>query len=498
MAARQLVLASEISMLKRFGTDQGSRFLDVTAHLDAKPWWIAGAAYRLLATQADLVPDDVVPLVVDHALAELSAATRGTLVDLPGFAGSRYLGAIAALAGLSERLSLEQAEATLSFFEAQPPVEPNHYRFQDEDEAKTVAGLLAVHSELTERGLEHLVRLLGRSEVARMSKTLQAVTDRLDRVRLLLQQMAQEGNAWARELLDVEHPEEASTSQVQEARVRLEKPLVHTPGVFGSGSGSGSVSDAALVRTLPVSQQQAALEQLLDRAASSHISASDRANYLLAASALQPPTDRKKRADRLERALALVLSPHPSAADAVDVAFRHPLGAVRMSLPRDSRGEAVHLAATLAKTKHDKERVRTAALGLVGDAAVSEYWVTRALQRLGDTMAPDVGFLSGQNWALKSLAAILWSRTTEPEPVGYRLAADPDVRVRRALAEHLAQRQAGDDSNTVAAVPSDPTTIAKRGAARAALLELLRRDPCFSVRAAASMTRPTTSPPVTQ
>ena len=497
-AAHHLVLAGEISVLKRLGTDQGSRFLDVTAHLDAKPWWIAGAAYRLIATQADLVPDDVVPLVVDRALAELAAAKKGTLVDLPGFAGSRYLAAIAVLAGLSERLSPEQAEAALSFFEAQPPVEPNHYRFQDEDEAKTVAGLLDVHSDLTERGLEHLVHLLGRSEVSRKSKTVQAVTDRFDQVRPLLQRVAEEGNSWARELLDVEHPEEVSEAQIREARVRLEKPLVHKPGVFGSGSGSASVSDAALVRTLSVGQQQASLQQLLDRAASPYVSASDRASYLLAASTLKASTDRKKRSDLLERALALVLSPPASAADAVDDAFRHPLGAVRMSHRRDSRGEAAHLAATLAKTKYDKERVRTAALGLVGDDAVSEYWVTRALQRLGDTMAPDVGFLSGQNWALKSLAAILWSRTTEPEPVGYRLAADPDVRVRRALAEHLAQRQAEEDPDTVTDVPSDATAIAKPGAARASLLELLRQDPCFSVRAAASMTTPTTSPTMTK
>jgi hypothetical protein len=254
------------------------------------------------------------------------------------------------------------------------------------------------------------------------------------------------------------------------------------------------VSDAALVRTLPIGQQQAALEQLLDRAANPHVSSLDRASYLLAASTLRPPTDRKKRSESLGRALALVLSPPASAADAVHDAFRHPLGAVRMSLRRDSRGEAAHLAATLAKSKHDKERVRTSALGLVGDDAVSEYWVTRALQRLGNTMAPDVGFLSGQNWALKSLAAILWSRTTEPEPVGYRLAADPDVRVRRALAEHLARSQAEEDPDTVAAVPSDATAVAKRGAARASLLELLRQDSCFSVRAAASMTTPETPP----
>ncbi len=484
-AAHQLVLAGEVTALKRFGTNQASRFLDVTDRLDAKPWWIAGAAYALLAVQADLVPDDVVPHVVDHALAELTAAESGTLVDLPGFAGSRYLGAFAVLAGLSERLSPAQAEVALTYLEAQPPVEPNHHRFQDEDEAKAVAGLLATHPDMTERGLRHLVQLLSRSELSRKPKTVEAITDRIDQYRSLIQEAADHGSSWAGELLEVEHPEEVSSVKIEEARARLEEPLVHTPGVYRSGSGSASISDAVLVGTLPVGQQDASMEQLLDRAASPHVSASDRASYLLAASNLQSATGRKRRSDLFERALALVLSPPDSVADALDKGFRHPLGAVRMSLRRDSRGEAAHLAAALATTKRDKERVRAAALGLVGDDAVSEYWVTRALQRLGDTMAPDVGFLSGQNWALKSFAAILWSKTTEPEPVGYRLATDPDVRVRRALAKHLAQSYAEEDSALLVTSPGGATASAKRSVVRAAVLEVLGEDARFSVRAEA-------------
>ena len=159
------------------------------------------------------------------------------------------------------------------------------------------------------------------------------------------------------------------------------------------------------------------------------MSAPDRASYLIAASNLRPPTDRKKQVEFLNRALVLVLSPPESVADALDAPYGHPLGTVQINYRRDTRGEAAHLAATLAHTQQDKERVRTAVLGLIGDESVSELWATRALQRLGDTMAPDLGFLSGQNWALRSFSAILWSKTTEPEPVGYRLAADTDVRV---------------------------------------------------------------------
>ena len=291
----------------------------------------------------------------------------------------------------------------LSFFESQPPVEPNHYRHQDEDEARTVAGLVASHSELTERGLKHLVQLLGRSQASRTTKTQEAVTGRLDQAKPFLQQLAEGGNTWAREMLDTEKPEEVSAAHVEEARARLELPIVHTSGVFTVGAGSRSLPDSTLVRTLAARNQQAALKQLLERGSSPYVSAPDRGSYLLAASNLLPPPDKRKRAQLFETALALVDSPSESVADAADEPYRHPLGAVRMSAPRDSRGEAAHLAAALARTNHDKRRVRTAALALVGDETVSEYWATRALQRLGDTVAPDVGFLSGQNWALKLL-----------------------------------------------------------------------------------------------
>lgn len=81
-------------------------------------------------------------------------------------------------------------------------------------------------------------------------------------------------------------------------------------------------------------------------------------------------------------------------------------------------------------------------------------------------MALDVGFLSGQNWASKSFSAILWSKTTEPEPVGYRLAADADARVRRVLALHLVQSQADEDADTLFVPPSGASAAAKRRDAR--------------------------------
>jgi hypothetical protein len=485
-AANQLILAGEVKRVKQLGNELADLFLDVTPHLAATPWWIAGTAYRLIAAQADLIPDDAVSVAAGHAIAELTAAQKRTLVDLSGFEGSRYLGAIGMLAGIARRLNDEQAAQVLAYFEAQPAVEPDHYRYHDDDEAKAVAGILTTHPKLTERGLAHLIELLGRSQTSRRPATLDAVTAHMNQAEPLLEKLAEAGNRWAREVLDTEHPEQVSAAQIHDARARLEQPLVHTPGVMTVGSSSASLTDAVLVRTLAVREQQAALRQLIGRGADPHVAAADRAGYLIAASNLAPPATSKQRADLLDRVLSLVLSPPESVADALEAAFRHPLGALRMTGHRDTRGEAAYLAASLATTRQDRARVRTAVLGLVGDTAAAEVWVTRALQRLGDSMAPDIGFLSGQNWALKSFSAILWAKTTRPEPVGYRLAADPDVRVRRALAAHLMRCQADEDAGTLDVGPTGAQEIAQRREVRTAVLARLREDPCFSVRTAAT------------
>lgn len=438
-AAHHLVRASSIDRLKRLGQEQTKRFLDVTTHLTATAYWVAGAAYRLLAVQGDLIPDDLVNLIADAALSELAAAEKGNLVDLPGFAGSRYLGAMAALASIASRLNAKCADQLLTYFESQTPVEPNHYRYHDADEALATAEIAATHPQLIDRALAHLIALLNRSAISRKARTVEVVTDNIGKARACLEAFAEQGSAWATEVLTTENPERATDDEVQRAKARLETPLEINPGVVTVGSGTTSLTDSILVRTLSPYRQEGAFKQLIERAANAHVSAPDRASYLLAASNLTPPTAKTRRQALLNSVIELVVSPPDYAADAADAMFRHPLGGFRVVGGTDARAEAAYLAAGLARTREEKNRVRTATLGLVGDDTVSEYWMTRALQRLGDTMTPDVGFLSGLDWALKSLAAILWAKTTKPTPVGYRLADDSDVRVRRALALAVAE-----------------------------------------------------------
>jgi hypothetical protein len=70
--------------------------------------------------------------------------------------------------------------------------------------------------------------------------------------------------------------------------------------------------------------------------------------------------------------------------------------------------------------------------------------------------------LAQGSWTLRSLAAIMWAESTDmPDEFGAALCNDPDVRVRRALAQALANASHRENS---------------------AVRELLLRDPRWSVR----------------
>ncbi len=469
VAAEHLARAGEVKAVQRLGLAHPTLYLNVSDLLTGTSYWVAGTAYRLIATQADLVPDAAVDVIADSALGVLDAARDGSLIDLVGWAGSRYLGAIAALAGIASRVSPDRAERCLAYFEEQPAVEPGHYRYHDDDEAAAVAGIAAACPELRGRALTHLVALLGRSQTSRSAESVRPVEDHFADAQGLLTALAVEGNMWAQEFLASRAPDGVPGETADAALGRLTTPLVHTPGVHGFGGGGSAITDSVLVAGLPSARLEDALVELMQRADDRLVASGDRSSYLIAAANLALSIDAPTRSVHLAEALRLVVAPSLSEADAFGGLFGHPLGAVRLTRPGDSRAQAVHLAASLAVSEEDKEKVRQVALRLIGDD-VSDYWLTRAFQRLGDAMSPDVGFMSGGEWAQRSLAALLWARTGSPPTVGRRLLADTDVRVRRALAQSLA-----DEASNIPA-----------GDAREEVWELLAADPCHSVRTAAA------------
>ena len=460
LAARHLVRAGATEAIEALGKSLPLEFIDILDDLDAPNYWTVGTSYRLLATQADLVPDGLVGAVSEHLVDELSAAEAGGRPDLRAFATSRYNNAVKALAGIADRLDATHADVALSHFEKQAPVEENHYRYHDEDEAVAVAKIAISHAPLTARAITHLVTLLGRSQGARNSTTLDAIDRNRPLAHDALTALAGTGNHWARETLSFDGPNDFDATAASDALARLTTPLKHENGVYSVGTNA--VGDSLLIRHLPPEAIHATITELLARADDPHLGSSDRGEYLIAAANLGSQIEQSRRSEFFATAMRLATSPTPSEHDELNDQFTHKLGGFRINgTPRDSRPQAVVLAATLATDETQRNDVRRLIYSLLGEE--SDYWPTRALQRLGDTVKDDLAFLASQGWAIRSLVAILWADHGEPAHLGSRLATDPDVRVRRALALALSQQ---------------PET------SHLALREQLAADPAHSVRAA--------------
>jgi len=461
VAAHHLIRAGAIKRLESLAGAYPNRFIDASADLQAPNYWTVSATYRLLSAQSDLIPDEAILRLAASILADLRAADDGTLVDLRPFATSRYLAAVHLLARIASRLPPELAEEALAHFERQPEVAPNHYRYHDDDEALTVAGVAQSQPFLRNRAIPHLVDLLARSQTARGHETTRPIHSFWDLARPHLLRHAALANSWAHEVLASRDPTGTPPEVVVAALKRLVTPLVHTPGAYTMGTGA--IGDATLVSSQDPAVLEQVVDELLRRADDPHVGSSDRGDYLLAAAQLADGLTERARSVAFTRAVECATSPTPSEYDDMQRLFRHKLGAVRVGgSGLDSRGKALFLAARLAGTDDQFAEVRTHAFAqLVGDET-SDYWTTRALQQLNGGLEDDIGFLASQGWALRSLAAILWVRRMQPGYVGVRLAHDQDVRVRRSLADALSHSQ--NDS------------------ARDEIRTILLADPAYSVR----------------
>lgn len=453
--------AGAVQEVKELGKQVADRFIDVTPELSAPNYWTVGTAFRLIEQQADLVPDDLVEVISERILAELAGAEANELPDIRMLAVSRYNGAIGALAGLAHRLTPEHAEKALAHFERQPSLDDDHYRFHDENEAIAVAHIALTQPKLAERACTHLVNMLARAQSTRKQVAQKAVDRYLDVTRPLLAELAAKGNHWARETLAFHDTDSVPPEQAESALARLTTPLVHEPGVFTEGTSA--VEDSLLVRGLPGNRLEPAVAELLRKADDTHVGDADRGEYLIAAANLAPQLSTAVRGEHFAAAMHSATAPQSSLHDDWQRRYAHRLGGMRMvNNNMDSRERALFLAACLAGDDGQRAAVRGQAYELLVDGGESGYWVTRAFQQLGDAMREDVGYLLTQGWALRSFAAILWARHGMPVQAGMRLATDPDVRVRRTLAEALS-----------GAEPDD---------ARRSVRDRLVQDPSYSVR----------------
>lgn len=459
-AAHHLAHAAATKEIEALGKAYPNRFIDVVGDLDGANHWMVGSAYRLIATQADVVPDDRVDEVVSHILRDLSAAEKGKLRDVTFYASSRYNNAFKALAGLAPRVSLADADAALAFFERQPKVEANHYRYHDEDEAVAVAGITLAHPELTHRGIAHLVPLMARAQGAQRGLPLRVLDAYPDLARAALLAVEGEGETWAAEMLAHSSPSDIHPGRAAEALERLSRPLEHTAGVYSVGTNA--IGDSLLLSAQPQAVLIRVIRELMRRANDPRVSSFDRGDFLSAATNLALNLTESSKSGLFASAARLSRRSTPSEQDELDRQFSHPLSVVRTDTTgSDLRGRAVLLASVLATDPGQRGEVRTLVYSLLGGD--SDFFAARALGNLAEDITEDLAFLSGQGWAMRCLAATMWARYGGAAHIGDRLAGDEEVRVREAFARELAVKDAQPSERAVRRkLATDPSYRVRR------------------------------------
>ncbi|KOV84629.1 hypothetical protein [Nocardia sp. NRRL S-836] len=466
-AATLLISAGQASAAEELAKEVGDRYLDVRPWLTAPAYWASASAFRLLAAQADLVPDHDVDEMVDSALEALTNVRTGQLQDTPFFSPSLALAALKTASALAGRLTVERAARLLDYLRPHVPRGKNRYRHTDDDHVRACVAIATAHASLREEAVGQLLGLLAEPTSGVAQKVEEEagdlVTRHPDLVRDRLTELAAQDNRFAGSLLALitDEPSEAQLADARAAAEQLKAPSRNTAEVVSVGIGA--VRQSLLARHLPPDERAVLVQAQLDRAASPYEPGSNRADYYLAAANLS--TDLEDVEGLFAEALVRAGDPKPSHADLVVDLGNHPLGMYRTTgTITDTRPYAVLLAAALARTEEQKIRVRTSALGLLGSGQNSVYHAVRALQILGvEKLLQHVTLLAvHQDWATRCLAAVTWPRSAPTDAtVGLLLARDPDQRVRRSLAGALREHH------------SEPAERVR---------EVLRADPRHSVR----------------
>ncbi len=462
-AAHHLLAAGEATRAEELGQAVGDTYLEVQNHLASSNYWVRASALRLIATQADLVPDAHVDYPIEQALEVLDRGAAGTLVDTPIFDPSVFLAAHKALATLGCRSTQQQADRLLSHLAPLAPGDENTYRRTDDDHVRACVAIAENHPILTNAALDQLLHLVARNSPKVEWEASDVLLAHLPDVRERLQTLTTAGNPVATQILaltDTE-PTAEDDARAQNAQAALMAPLTSTANQ--QSIGTGAINQSILARRLGPEERAKLVAEQLERVRSPYENACNKTDYLHAAANLAHDLPEADTTVLLPLALAEAARSAATQPDAME-GMSHPLGMMHLNFGKhDNRPAAALLAAKLARTLEQREQARNAALALIGADGDADRDITSALQVLQADLEREVPYLAGLGWALRSLAAISWAASESLDSaLGAVLAEDPDPRVRRTLATALAKRSA------------DTRTATTR--------ERLQHDPRHSVR----------------
>jgi hypothetical protein len=460
-AAEHYVRAGNRDKAKTAGASFPEVSVGLRAHQLTDPPWERSAAYRLVASLADLLTEESARSWAAVALDDAIANNEARLGDNLG------VDALAAFASLSDSASELVGDRFIEFAAALVPRDHGHYRFTDESHVRALLGVAAGQPALRPAALRQALELLLLDD--RLGQIVLNEGGRLLQLEVpLVEEMlagpAAKGHTMACLGLVVSGADTApAVSHANERLAAATAKRVHVGGVQRFGTGYGR--DVALVRVLGEAEQERFVDGMIEAALDAAEPAPNRGSALGAASQLVGELSPGAKARIFVRAIEFARGDHDltSTADLFDgppdllSRFRFDLGS------RSLRSAGLRLAARCARSDEDQALVRELALDLLheGDDLTANH-VAHALSSLPPGTIVEVAEVLGAHsseW-IRSLAAMAWAADSDPSPsVGRRLANDPSPRVRRAMASALRDR---------------PEHQATR--------EILERDPRRSVR----------------
>lgn len=496
------------SSAKFVASQAAGRFLDITPELERPAPAERSATYAALAAQAELIPDDLVTKIAEHARADIAAVHAGTIGETPFSGTSVLVSAAEAAAAVAGRVPTETARVLMVSLDPRLGQAKGTYAHSDNSHLGILVAVAAGEDDdLAAEAAERMTRLLAlESPMLRTSgrELSPVVSRRPDTVRAILTALARQGSAQAAELLSgwsltnppgraasreagAESAWQAALPYADAAAKRLASLPAGEPGKVSLFAGLQL--DASLVTILDREDVDQALSGLLRFAADTLQLAPSRQLALNAASILVAgdrgdQLGQDRLASVFDIACEYARGEHDGSAMDDIPGAAHPLSAMRISMGeatlaadglclavRASRTAAQHavvadLAAEITRGRPAEtvlDGVAHALAALPSLPAAPHPMSVTTLARSGSQSLRAIGAL---HWALASGPASIGS---EAGADGDSLARDPSPVVRRSLARQLAI-VAGRDGlsragrNAVTVLASDPRWDIRRAA----------------------------------
>ncbi|MFI9453565.1 hypothetical protein [Amycolatopsis sp. NPDC052450] len=454
--------------LAREAAEQARQWQDVRRFLRTGPSWTVRAACAATAAQADLVPDDEVA----DAAATLSEVVRSTPLNT---AKEALLG----LAGLGQRVPVDIAQQVLDWLRRFLDRAPKSPAMGDKEAFAAMAALARHPDDAVQDAatglLVEAVRLLLRPAVdylIAMPPTRVAQ----------LKDLAAAGNDLAATVLAFwRQPSPAVTRAAEEGVRRI---LEHQLGPRTNYSmGSSAPVDACAVAAVLADNATAAtkamsltdqladvIEHLISWAEDRHDIAGSRSTALGALRILSEHIHQPQRGELHQRLLTLADQPDLHPADLFDQASTHLFSRAKFNtgsehFAADALLTATHFASTEAEAAAVARRLTPAlTIGNTDDWDVDRRGRTlNELERLHPTDLTNA--LRHPSAQIRATATRLWANRSERSPSTARaLAADPDRRVRHALAVSLVEHSSSgqnDYPDILTSLASDPSHLVR-------------------------------------